>query len=87
MFGSSKQLIESARTAISGQIFTTAPPTADLASRVDVAKEVSACSYEAGTCWGQEVFAALSFTAFCRFCYREVSWVFVLPVLLQCLTI
>jgi hypothetical protein len=87
MFGSSNELIESARTVISGEMFTTAPQMVDLASRVDVAKEVSTCSYEAGTYWGQEVFAALSFTAFCRFCYREVAWVFVLPVLLQCLTI
>nr|XP_034605289.1 cellulose synthase-like protein H1 isoform X1 [Setaria viridis] len=54
MFGSSRELIESARSAISGELFAAAPMV-DLASRIDVAKEVSACSYEAGTCWGQEV--------------------------------
>ncbi|CAN6235004.1 unnamed protein product [Urochloa humidicola] len=54
MFGSSKELIESARSTISGEMFAAAS-TADLTSRVDAAKEVAACSYEAGTCWGQEV--------------------------------
>ena len=63
MFGSSKELIESARSTISGEMFVTVPMV-DLASRTDVAKEVSASSYEAATSWGQEV------TTFCRFCYR-----------------
>ncbi|CAL4982655.1 unnamed protein product [Urochloa decumbens] len=54
MFGSSKELIESARSTISGEMFVTVP-TVDLASRTDVAKEVSAYSYEAATSWGQEV--------------------------------
>ncbi|CAO2042266.1 unnamed protein product [Urochloa humidicola] len=54
MFGSSKELIESARGTISGEMFAAAPMV-DLSSRIDVAKEVSACSYEAGTSWGQEV--------------------------------
>jgi len=55
MFGGSKELIESARSIMSGEMFAAAAPTADLASRIDVAKEVSSCSYEAGTSWGQEV--------------------------------
>ena len=65
MFGSSKELIESARSTISGEMFVTVPMV-DLASRTDVAKEVSASSYEAATSWGQEV------TTFFRFFYREV---------------
>ncbi|KAG2611217.1 hypothetical protein PVAP13_4KG149000, partial [Panicum virgatum] len=60
MFGSSKELIESVRSTISGEMFVTVPMV-DLASRTDVAKEVSASSYEAATSWGQEV------TTFCRF--------------------
>ncbi|PAN38140.1 hypothetical protein PAHAL_7G149800 [Panicum hallii] len=54
MFGSSKELIESARGIISGEMFAAAA-SADLSSRIDAAKEVSSCSYEAGTSWGQEV--------------------------------
>ncbi|CAN6241757.1 unnamed protein product [Urochloa humidicola] len=54
MFGSSKELIESTRSTISGEMFAAAPMV-DLSSRIDVAKEVAACSYEAGTSWGQEV--------------------------------
>ncbi|KXG26317.1 hypothetical protein SORBI_3006G080800 [Sorghum bicolor] len=55
-FGSSKELIESARSIISGDMFRT--PTevvADLTSLIEAAKQVSACSYETGTSWGQEV--------------------------------
>ena len=44
MFGSSKELIESARSTISGEMFVTVPMV-DLASRTDVAKEVSASSF------------------------------------------
>ncbi|RLM74222.1 cellulose synthase-like protein H1 [Panicum miliaceum] len=54
MFGGSKELIESARSIMSGEMFAAAP-AADLSSRIDVAKEVSSCSYEAATSWGQEV--------------------------------
>ncbi|CAL5027486.1 unnamed protein product [Urochloa decumbens] len=55
MFGSSKELIESARSTISGEMLAAAPMAHDLTSRIDAAKEVAACSYEAGTNWGQEV--------------------------------
>jgi hypothetical protein len=55
MFGSSKELIESARSTIAGEMFAAAT-TIDLASHIDAAKQVSACSYEAGTRWGQEVY-------------------------------
>jgi hypothetical protein len=54
MFGSSKELIESARSIMSVEMFAAAPAV-DLASRIDAAKEVSSCDYEAGTSWGQEV--------------------------------
>ncbi|KAF8667434.1 hypothetical protein HU200_053122 [Digitaria exilis] len=54
MFGSSTEFIESARSIISGEMFATAPAV-DLSSRVEEAKQVSNCSYEAGTNWGQEV--------------------------------
>ncbi|KAJ1254087.1 hypothetical protein BS78_K120400 [Paspalum vaginatum] len=53
-FGTSKELIESARSTMSGDIVFAAA-TGDLSSRIEEAKEVSACSYETGTCWGQEV--------------------------------
>uniref|UniRef100_A0A804MG46 Cellulose synthase-like protein H1 n=1 Tax=Zea mays TaxID=4577 RepID=A0A804MG46_MAIZE len=52
-FGSSKELIESARSIITSKEAPAA--VADLTSRVEVAKQVSACSYETGTSWGQEV--------------------------------
>ncbi|KAL6885827.1 hypothetical protein ACP4OV_010088 [Aristida adscensionis] len=52
-FGSSNELIESARKIISGDML--AVPVEDLSTRIQVAKEVSSCSYEIGTCWGQEV--------------------------------
>ncbi|TVU14500.1 hypothetical protein EJB05_37974 [Eragrostis curvula] len=51
--GRSKELIDSARSIISGDMFTA--PTVDISSRINVAKEVSACSYEYGTRWGKEV--------------------------------
>ncbi|XP_062222481.1 cellulose synthase-like protein H1 isoform X3 [Phragmites australis] len=51
--GSQKELIETARSVISGDML--AVPNINLSSRVEVAKEVSACSYETGTCWGQEI--------------------------------
>nr|CAB3447495.1 unnamed protein product [Digitaria exilis] len=51
--GSQKELIESARSIISGDMLSV--PIADLSSRIEVANEVSACSYEASTCWGQEI--------------------------------
>ncbi|XP_066344164.1 cellulose synthase-like protein H2 [Miscanthus floridulus] len=55
-FGSSKELIESPRSIISGDMFKAPMVVADdLTSRVEVAKQVSACTYEAGTRWGQEV--------------------------------
>ncbi|KAL5215275.1 hypothetical protein ABZP36_004427, partial [Zizania latifolia] len=50
-FGSSNELIESARNTISGN--QSAKPIAN--SRSEVAKEVAACNYEDGTRWGQEV--------------------------------
>ncbi|WVZ85643.1 hypothetical protein U9M48_032543 [Paspalum notatum var. saurae] len=53
-FGTSKELIESARSTMSGDIIF-AVATGGLSSRIEEAKQVSACSYEAGTCWGQEV--------------------------------
>ncbi|KAG0525802.1 hypothetical protein BDA96_06G088600 [Sorghum bicolor] len=55
-FGRSNELIESARSIISGDMFK-APTTlvADLTSRIEAAKQVSACRYETGTSWGQEV--------------------------------
>ncbi|XP_047067816.1 cellulose synthase-like protein H1 [Lolium rigidum] len=50
-FGSSKELIESSRNLISrGDVLSL-----DISSRVQVAKQVGACNYEAGTCWGQEI--------------------------------
>ncbi|KAL6845674.1 hypothetical protein ACP4OV_024497 [Aristida adscensionis] len=53
-FGSSKELIESARSIISGEAIS--GPIVDLSpSRIEVAKEVSAVSYEMGTRWGHEV--------------------------------
>lgn len=72
--GSQKELIESARNIISGDMLSV--PIVDLSSRIGVANEVSACSYEASTCWGQEVSSTLivSFatvycsTRICRFC-------------------
>ncbi|TVU14499.1 hypothetical protein EJB05_37973 [Eragrostis curvula] len=51
-FGSSKEMIESARSIISGDVL--AAQKADISSRIEAAKEVSTCSYETGTCWGQE---------------------------------
>lgn len=51
--GNQKELIESARSIISGDMLPA--PTVDLSSRIEVAKEVSACSYETNTCWGQEI--------------------------------
>ncbi|XP_066345145.1 cellulose synthase-like protein H1 [Miscanthus floridulus] len=55
-FGGSNELIESARSIISGDMFKS-PTTvvADLTNRVEAAKQVSACSFETGTSWGQEV--------------------------------
>lgn len=53
--GNQKELIESGRSIISGDTFPA--PTVDLSSRIEVAKEVSACNYETSTCWGQEVFS------------------------------
>jgi len=40
-----------------------APTTlvADLTSRIEAAKQVSACRYETGTSWGQEVYVLTSF--------------------------
>ncbi|XP_037485628.1 cellulose synthase-like protein H1 [Triticum dicoccoides] len=52
-FGSSKELIESSRNIISGDLL--ARPTVDISSRVEMAKQVGDCNYEAGTCWGQEI--------------------------------
>ncbi|KAL6650610.1 hypothetical protein ACP70R_009535 [Stipagrostis hirtigluma subsp. patula] len=52
-FGSSKELIESARSIISGDVI--AAPRADISSRIEVAKEVSCSNYEINTCWGQEI--------------------------------
>ena len=72
MFGGSKELIESARSIMSGEMFAAAAPTADLASRIDVAKEVSSCSYEAGTSWGQEVFATVHLHGI----LQHASWFF-----------
>ncbi|TKW40852.1 hypothetical protein SEVIR_1G273700v4 [Setaria viridis] len=51
--GSQKELIESARSIISGDML--AVPIVGLSSRIKVANEVSACSYEASTGWGQEI--------------------------------
>ncbi|CAL5055070.1 unnamed protein product [Urochloa decumbens] len=51
--GSQKELIESARSIISGDML--AVSIVDLSSRIEAANEVAACSYEARTCWGQEI--------------------------------
>ena len=69
-FGSSKELIESSRNIISGDLL--ARPTVDISSRVEMAKQVGDCNYEAGTCWGQEVCLA-SLPYFCRFCYSTAT--------------
>lgn len=52
-FGNSKELIDSSRSIISGDVL--ARTTANMSSRIEMAKQVGACNYEAGTCWGQEV--------------------------------
>uniref|UniRef100_A0A0E0KQQ8 Cellulose synthase-like protein H1 n=1 Tax=Oryza punctata TaxID=4537 RepID=A0A0E0KQQ8_ORYPU len=52
-FGSSEELKESARNIISGNL--SSEPIVDISSRIEVAKEVSACNYESGTRWGMEV--------------------------------
>ncbi|KAM0893417.1 hypothetical protein ACQ4PT_025150 [Festuca glaucescens] len=49
-FGSSKELIESSMDVISGDVLSQ-----DISSRVEAAKQVGTCNYEAGTCWGQEI--------------------------------
>jgi hypothetical protein len=67
-FGRSNELIESARSIISGDMFKAPTVVADLTSRIEAAKQVSECSYEAGTSWGQEVNHCPSQLAFCRFC-------------------
>ncbi|XP_066347201.1 cellulose synthase-like protein H1 isoform X1 [Miscanthus floridulus] len=56
-FGRSNELIESARTTISGDMFKapTVVVADDLTSRIEAAKQVSACNYETDTSWGQEV--------------------------------
>ena len=54
-FGGSNELIESARSIISGDTFKS--PTTVVADLVEAAKQVSACSYETGTSWGQEVYS------------------------------
>jgi len=51
-FGNSKELIESSRDIISGDVL--AVPV-DMSSRIEMAKRVGTCNYEAGTCWGQEI--------------------------------
>jgi hypothetical protein len=68
--GNQKELIESTRSIISGDML--AVPIVDLSSRVEVAKEVSACRYEASTCWGQEVFSTL----IVKVCYSVLVHVF-----------
>jgi hypothetical protein len=90
--GSQKELIESARSTISGDML--AAPIAGLSSRMlAAANEVSACSYEASTCWGQEVCSTIftkyffrptvyyGFADFCRFCslldsILQIGWVY-----------
>uniref|UniRef100_A0A0E0M6N7 Cellulose synthase-like protein H1 n=1 Tax=Oryza punctata TaxID=4537 RepID=A0A0E0M6N7_ORYPU len=52
-FGCSNNLKQSARDAIYGNL--SAEPIVDISSCVNVAREVAACNYEIGTCWGQEV--------------------------------
>ncbi|KAF0930360.1 hypothetical protein E2562_032198 [Oryza meyeriana var. granulata] len=52
-FGGSNKLTESARDIISRNL--SAEPVVDISSCIDAAKEVAACNYEIGTCWGQEV--------------------------------
>ncbi|KAJ1280574.1 hypothetical protein BS78_04G243000 [Paspalum vaginatum] len=51
--GDQKELIESAMSVISGDML--AAPVVDWSNGIEVAKEVSACNYEANTCWGQEI--------------------------------
>jgi hypothetical protein len=65
-FGSSKELIESSRNIISGDVL--AIPEVDISSRVEVAKQVGACNYEAGTCWGREVYLVV-IAVFLQGCY------------------
>ncbi|KAM3198706.1 hypothetical protein ACQJBY_073710 [Aegilops geniculata] len=52
-FGSSVELVESARNIYSREI----PPkaTIDISSHIQVAKQLSNCNYEKGTHWGQEI--------------------------------
>ncbi|KAG8064492.1 hypothetical protein GUJ93_ZPchr0004g39843 [Zizania palustris] len=50
-YGTSKELIESARNTFSGNQLAKSVAN----SRIEVAKEVAACNYEDGTHWGQEV--------------------------------
>uniref|UniRef100_A0A0D9ZKV4 Cellulose synthase-like protein H1 n=1 Tax=Oryza glumipatula TaxID=40148 RepID=A0A0D9ZKV4_9ORYZ len=51
-FGNSEELNESARNIIWD---LSSKPMVDISSRIEVAKAVSACNYDIGTCWGQEV--------------------------------
>ncbi|GJN02948.1 hypothetical protein PR202_ga20344 [Eleusine coracana subsp. coracana] len=51
--GSSRELVDSSRIIISGNLFSA--PIVNIPCRVEAAKEVSACNYEYHTCWGQEV--------------------------------
>ncbi|KAK3142617.1 hypothetical protein QOZ80_4BG0348990 [Eleusine coracana subsp. coracana] len=51
--GSSRELVDSSRSIISGNLFSA--PIANIPCRIEAAKEVSACNYEHHTCWGHEV--------------------------------
>jgi hypothetical protein len=68
-FGSSKELIESSRNVISGDMLSQ-----DISSCVEAAKQVAAYNYKVGTCWGQEVLLTdLSLPEFCRFYYSTTT--------------
>lgn len=84
MFGSSRELIESARGIVSGEMFATAP-AGELSSRIEEAKQVSTCSYEAGTNWGQEVFTTVLHKSqrIAGFATGQAASVIVLQVSLQ----
>uniref|UniRef100_A0A0E0KQQ9 Cellulose synthase-like protein H1 n=1 Tax=Oryza punctata TaxID=4537 RepID=A0A0E0KQQ9_ORYPU len=51
-FGNSEELNESAKNIIWD---LPSKPVMDISTRIEVAKAVSACNYDIGTCWGQEV--------------------------------
>lgn len=70
---------ESARDVIYGNLST--EPIVDISSCVDVAKEVAACNYEIGTCWGQEVqpLPHVYRMLLCSLIYYSICFINVIP--------